>query len=214
MARRTKEDAQKTREQLIEAAETVFYRKGVSKTSLNDIAAEAGVTRGAIYWHFKNKHDVFEAMIQRLKTPLEMLHEAIEHPDEPDPLGRFRELLLYLTREIARDPRRQRAYEIVFLKCELTEDNEPLGTRHRENFLHGSERMRAALEAALNRGQLPAGIDIEQAIIQLHVQLTGLIYLWLLLPETFDFEAEAERVIDAYFYSLQHCFGIDGDCQA
>ena len=66
MARRTKEDAQKTRELLIEAAENVFYDKGVSKASLSDIAESAGVTRGAIYWHFKNKHDVFEAMIERL----------------------------------------------------------------------------------------------------------------------------------------------------
>ena len=77
MARRTKEDAQKTREQLLDAAETVFHRKGVSKTSLNDIAEEAGLTRGALYWHFKNKHDVFEAMLERMDLPLEILHQAI-----------------------------------------------------------------------------------------------------------------------------------------
>src|SRR5690606_10590111 len=62
MARRTKAEAMETREQILDAAELVFHRKGVSCTSLNDIAAEAGVTRGAIYWHFKNKHDVFIAM--------------------------------------------------------------------------------------------------------------------------------------------------------
>lgn len=206
MARRTKEDAQKTREMLIQAAENVFYEKGVSRASLNDIAVAAGVTRGAIYWHFKNKHDVFEAMIQRLKTPLELLHDAIEHPDEPDPLGRFRELLIYLTQQIARDPRRRRVYEIVFLKCELTEENEPLGAKHRQAFLDGSVRIRKALNSAVQRGQLPADIDIEEAIVQLHVQLTGLIYMWLLLPDSFEFEREAERTIDTYFYSLQHCF--------
>ncbi|TNE78273.1 MAG: TetR family transcriptional regulator [Gammaproteobacteria bacterium] len=209
MARRTKEDAQKTREMLIEAAENVFYEKGVSKASLNDIAVAAGVTRGAIYWHFKNKHDVFEAMIERLKTPLEMLHDAIEHPDEPDPLGRFRELLVYLTQQIARDPRRRRVYEIMFLKCEMTEENEPLGSKHRQAFLDGSERIRRALQNALRRGQLPADINIELAIVQLHVQLTGLVYMWLLLPGSFDFEPEAERTIDTYFYALQHCYGED-----
>ncbi|KAA1172779.1 TetR family transcriptional regulator [Marinobacter salinexigens] len=210
MARRTKEDAQKTRELLIEAAENVFFEKGVSKASLNDIAVAAGVTRGAIYWHFKNKHDVFEAMIERLKTPLEMLHDAIEHPDEPDPLGRFRELIIYLTQQISRDPRRRRVYEIMFLKCELTEQNEPLGSKHRQAFLDGTVRIRKALESALKRGQLPADINIEQAIVQLHVQLTGLIYMWLLLPGSFDFEREAEHIIDTYFYALQHCFGADG----
>lgn len=207
MARRTKEDAQKTREQLIEAAETVFYRKGVSRTSLNDIAAEAGVTRGAIYWHFKNKHDVFEAMMEQQKLPLEMLRTLMEDPDQSDPLGRFREFLLYMTQEIARDPRRRRVFEIVFQKCELTEENEPLGSRRRENFRDVSERMQVVLNNAISRGQLPAGLDVERAIIQLHVQLTGLIYTWLLIPDSFNMEKESERVIDAYFYSLQHCFG-------
>ncbi|MGO1659314.1 MAG: TetR family transcriptional regulator [Marinobacter sp.] len=207
MARRTKEDALKTREQLIEAAETVFYRKGVSRTSLNDIATEAGVTRGAIYWHFKNKHDVFEAMMERQKLPLDMLKSIMVDPDESDPLGRLREFLLYLTQEIARDPRRRRAFEIVFLKSELTEENEPLGKRRRENILEVSERMSVVLQNAIAKGQLQPGLDIERAVVYLHVQITGLIYTWLLIPETFDMEKESEKVIDAYFYSLQNCFG-------
>ncbi|MEE3190810.1 MAG: TetR family transcriptional regulator, partial [Pseudomonadota bacterium] len=70
MPRRTKEEALQTRETLIEAAEVVFHRKGVSASSLNDIAKEAGVTRGAVYWHFKNKHDIFQAIVDRLLAPL------------------------------------------------------------------------------------------------------------------------------------------------
>ncbi|MBY0410356.1 MAG: TetR family transcriptional regulator, partial [Burkholderiaceae bacterium] len=57
MARRTKEDANATRTRLIDAAESVFLQKGVSRASLNDIARAAGTTRGAIYWHFKDKVD-------------------------------------------------------------------------------------------------------------------------------------------------------------
>ena len=65
MARRTKEDALVTRDLLLDAAERVFQRRGVSRTSLQEIAQEAGLTRGAIYWHFENKADVFDAMLQR-----------------------------------------------------------------------------------------------------------------------------------------------------
>ncbi|SDW33773.1 transcriptional regulator, TetR family [Marinobacter mobilis] len=209
MARRTKEDAQKTREQLLDAAEMVFHHKGVSKTSLNDIAAEAGLTRGAVYWHFKNKHDVFVAMLERQDLPLETLHKAIESPDEEDPLGRMSEFLRYLMREIANDPKRRRVFEILFLKCEMTEENEPLIARHRKGFLDSSGRMRKVLANAVGRGQLPESLDIDRAILHLHVQLTGLIYLWLLLPGELNFEGEADRVIDAYFNSLQHCFGGD-----
>ncbi|WP_111498464.1 TetR family transcriptional regulator [Marinobacter bohaiensis] len=215
MARRTKEDAQKTREMLLDAAEHVFYEKGVSRTSLNDIAQAAGVTRGAIYWHFKNKHDVFEAMMERQEMPLEMLRAVVEDPDQPDPLGRFRDFMLHLTREIARDPQRRRVFEIMFHKCELTEENEPLVTRHRNNIKDATERMRGVLRNAIRLEQLPESLDVERAIIQLHVQITGLIYFWLLVPDTFDMEKESERVINAYFYSLEHCFvGEDAACGA
>ena len=71
MARRTKEDALATRHQLLDAAERVFAEKGVSRTSLNDIAQAAGASRGAIYWHFKNKADLFNAMLERITLPME-----------------------------------------------------------------------------------------------------------------------------------------------
>lgn len=54
MARRTKEEAEETRIQILDAAERVFYDKGVSRASLAEIASDAGVSRGAIYWHFEN----------------------------------------------------------------------------------------------------------------------------------------------------------------
>src|ERR1700712_1304134 len=57
MVRRTKEEAAETRNSILDAAERVFFEKGVSRTTLADIALEAGVTRGAIYWHFANKGD-------------------------------------------------------------------------------------------------------------------------------------------------------------
>ena len=58
MVRRTKADAEATRLSLLDAAEQLFQARGVSRTSLNDIATAAGTTRGAIYWHFKDKADL------------------------------------------------------------------------------------------------------------------------------------------------------------
>ena len=62
MVRRTKEEAQETRNRILDAAERVFVERGVGRSSLNEIATAAGVTRGAIYWHFQDKADVFNAM--------------------------------------------------------------------------------------------------------------------------------------------------------
>ena len=76
MARRTKEDADATRQALLDAAEAVFYAKGVGRASLAEIAQAAGATRGAIYWHFKDKVDLFNAMMDRVTLPLEACPES------------------------------------------------------------------------------------------------------------------------------------------
>ncbi|WP_148721454.1 TetR family transcriptional regulator, partial [Klebsiella pneumoniae] len=59
MARKTKQQARETRQLILDVALRLFSQQGVSSTSLATIAKAAGVTRGAIYWHFKNKSDLF-----------------------------------------------------------------------------------------------------------------------------------------------------------
>src|SRR5207237_10572393 len=85
MARRTKEDAATTRELLLDAAEREFCERGASRTSLAEVASAAGVTRGAVYWHFRDKSDLFSAMCARAKLPIETMLECPsstpqEHP--------------------------------------------------------------------------------------------------------------------------------------
>ena len=69
--RRTKAEAQETREALLDAAERVFFENGVATTSLTEIAQAASLTRGAIYWHFVDKAALFEAVQERGRLPQE-----------------------------------------------------------------------------------------------------------------------------------------------
>lgn len=66
MARKTKEDAQKTRDQILDAAEHVFYQKGYTLTTMTDIADAAQLSRGAVYGHYKGKLEVATAMAERV----------------------------------------------------------------------------------------------------------------------------------------------------
>ena len=77
LARQTKERAEQTRERIVDAAEQVFYRRGVSRASLEEIAREAGVTRGAVYWHFADKVDLFIAVENRARQPYEQMRAAL-----------------------------------------------------------------------------------------------------------------------------------------
>ena len=90
MARRTRKAALETRSRILDAAERVFSRRGVSRTSLDDIARAAGVTRGAIYWHFKDKADLFGAMLGRVALPMEEMLQRTSEAAGDDPLAHVR----------------------------------------------------------------------------------------------------------------------------
>jgi len=81
--RRTAEEAQQTREAVFQAGLRVFSRKGFEGATLADVAREAGVTRGAIYWHFKNKEAFFEEVVGRLERFYDDLLSDPGMRDEP-----------------------------------------------------------------------------------------------------------------------------------
>ncbi|WP_017906099.1 efflux system transcriptional repressor EmhR [Pseudomonas asplenii] len=196
MVRRTKEEAQETRRQILEAAEKAFYERGVARTTLADIATLAGVTRGAIYWHFSNKADLVQAMLDSLREPLDEMAKASEDQDEPDPLGCMRQLLIHLFQQIALDPKVRRINEILFHKCEFTDEMCDLRRQRRAVSLDCNAHIELALRNAVNRGQLPEHLDTARAAISLHAWVDGILYQWLLAPDSFDLNKDAERWVD------------------
>ncbi|WP_283183313.1 efflux system transcriptional repressor EmhR [Pseudomonas svalbardensis] len=198
MVRRTKEEAQETRSQILEAAEKAFFERGVARTTLADIATLAGVTRGAIYWHFSNKADLVQAMLDTLQEPLDEMAKAkaSESEDELDPLGCMRKLLIHLFHQVALDPKTRRINEILFHKCEFTDEMCDLRQQRREVSLDCNVRIALALSNAVNRGQLPENLDTARAAISLHAYIDGILYQWLLAPDSFELHIEAERWVD------------------
>jgi TetR/AcrR family acrAB operon transcriptional repressor len=203
MVRRTKEAALETRNRILDAAERVFFDKGVSRTSLADIAEEAGVTRGAIYWHFANKGDLFTAMFDRSLLPLDELIAATLDTGEPDPLARMRDLFIWCMRNISLDEQRRRVFDILFLKCEFVEEMGPVRERHQTNMREGREHIERGLRNAIDKKQLPAALDTRRATTLLHAMLTGILHDSLMLPESVDLEHDSERLIDACFDALR-----------
>lgn len=101
--RRTKQEAEATRLEIMSHALQLFADKGIAATSLVEIAAAAGVTRGAIYWHFKNKWDLFDAIWQHYSEPVCRLGQASHDEEEEDPLGKLIELLKLILTNTERD---------------------------------------------------------------------------------------------------------------
>lgn len=203
MARRTKEEAEETRVQILDATERVFHERGVSRASLAEIAAAAGVSRGAIYWHFENKTDLFQAMLERIHMPIEELARASESEDEPDPLGRMRQLMVRLLKRVELDPQSRRVHEILRHKVEYTAALGDLLRKMRDLGAECDLRIAKALGNAVSRGQLPVDLDCRRAAISVHAYLEGIQTNWLLVPEGYSLAAEAEQLVDSLIDMLR-----------
>lgn len=63
-------DAEERRNEILDVAERLFCTKGFDNTSTNDILTEIGIARGTLYYHFKSKEDILDAMIERLTNQM------------------------------------------------------------------------------------------------------------------------------------------------
>lgn len=204
MARRTKEEAEVTRQQILDSAERVFAAKGVAHSTMADIAADAGVSRGAVYWHFTSKNDVFNAMLTRQRDANRVICAAAHNPEEPDPLGQIRRILVQFLHNVVHDPRHRRVSEILHHKCELAGELEDLRQQLQDSGNQIDEDIATSLGNAVRRGQLPADLDIRRAAICMYAYLEGLIANWLLRPASYALDQEAEALVDALLFMLQN----------
>lgn len=200
MPRRTKAEAQATRDSLLDAAERLFQARGVSRTSLQQIASAAGVTRGAVYWHFRDKVDLFAAMMERARLPL-------EEPPAPLPgarpvagpavLAALRDELVRTLALIAGDARVRGLLEIALHKVEFVDELAAVRERHRLAM----EEHRAAIERCLRRAGRPRSTLADEAL-GLNALMAGLIHAWMLAPGSFDLVAGGRAAIATYLAGL------------
>jgi TetR/AcrR family acrAB operon transcriptional repressor len=202
MVRKTKEEACATRSQLLDAAERVFNDKGVSRTSLNEIAVAAGLTRGAIYWHFKNKADLFDAMMERVILPMENMVERAGDRSLDDPLAFIRGCAINVLVRTAQDEQLQRVFDIFCHKCEYVGEMVQLRERQLEGRNACLAEVESGIRNAIIKGQLPATVNARRAAIGMHALIDGLIANWVLDPTYFKLEREAEGMIDIYLAGM------------
>ncbi|BBR62729.1 hypothetical protein WP4W18E08_11540 [Escherichia coli] len=103
MARKTKQEAQETRQHILDVALRLFSQQGVSSTSLGEIAKAAGVTRGAIYWHFKDKSDLFSEIWELSESNIGELELEYQAKFPGDPLSVLREILIHVLESTGND---------------------------------------------------------------------------------------------------------------
>jgi len=203
MAKKTKREAQATRIMILEAAARVLLFRGIARTSLLDVAREAGVTRGAVYWHFENKEHILRTLWEDLLRENNSFFQAMDGQNESDPLGYLVEQLFGYFKRLPQNSQRQRLFRLL-----LNEHNAGgLGRPFLFNKqLFQQERVRtvaALLTAAIVRKQLPPGIDVTLGAIALIAYVDGLAPKFLQLVKMMDVTLETPFLVNGLMQLLR-----------
>lgn len=202
MVKKTREDALATRDALLTAALQTFRERGVAHTRLSDVAARAGVTRGAIYWHFKDKAELFAAVCERGTLPVEALLAEASGTVQRDPLATVKQLALMALKQLAGHADTQAMFDVIFHKCEFTDELAPVVAKNDADRSACLTQVQALFEQAVAVGQLPAHTDTFLATQGMHAYMVGLMHEWVLTPGSYDLAACAEPLLDTYLAGL------------
>lgn len=194
--RRTKAEAEQTRSSLLDAAEELFLRQGVARTTLEMIARAAGVTRGAVYWHFPNKVELFEAMQERVLLPEEEMIQRMEQARPDDAATVLRETFTEAFHMIATDERRRRVFTILLLRCEYVEEMQRSRNRMMRAKQESLDRTTAVLGRLAGAGRLNPVWTPETAGLYLHSLFIGLMLDYLGSPDSMEL-GQAESIISS-----------------
>ena len=203
MARRTKAEAESTRAAILDAAEVLFYQHGVSRTTLEKIAAAAQVTRGAIYWHFQNKADLFNAMLERVRLPFQHLLEALDNNITDEPFEQIRQLYISGLQLIAGSEQHHRVLTIVFHRCEYIDELNPAVNAQDQLDEQAVTVLQRAFERAAAAGSLRDGVSPRLAAMSMHMYVGGIISHFLLKPQQCDLRQHAPALIDTMLQGLK-----------
>jgi TetR/AcrR family acrAB operon transcriptional repressor len=203
MARRTKEEAAATRDSILDAAEKLFVEQGVSRTTLQHIASAAGVTRGAIYWHFDDKGALFNAMMERAILPLEAEMQVLDQAESDDPLVDLRNYMLAVLRRTVEDPGARRVFEIATLKVEFVGEMDAVRQRRQQNMANWMSRAERRIRLAADKGLIGGGVEPDRLALALWIMIDGLIRTWMFDPQGFDLLRMGQCVIDPYLDGLR-----------
>ncbi len=203
MARKTKAEAEETRLKILDAAEGLFFESGVSRTSLEQIAEAAGVTRGAIYWHFADKAALFRALHERVRLPQENIVERAAVEGHPDPLGLIEQVAVDCLKMITTDVRQQRVSTILLLRCEYVGEMADVLKRQQDADAMMRKNLLQIFTMARDNNSLSATWTPAIAAKAFESMMRGLWADWLRFGQSFDLMTVGSQCVTELFQAFR-----------
>lgn len=202
MVRKTKEDAELTRQRIIDAAKEVFLKRGVSRTTLEHIALQAEVTRGAVYWHFKNKTEIFNAMRDRVILPLiDRMDDTLaiaNLADDVDALTQIENSMCVTINGLNENIEMRQIYEIMMIKCEYVDEFATVLQQILNNCSNITEKIQLAYERAQAQNILAPAHTPHALALDTHLFFSGLLHMWVKDADGSRFRHQAKELIQSH----------------
>lgn len=196
MVRQTKENAEITRQRIIDAAREVFLSRGVIRTSMEQIASQAGVTRGAIYWHFSNKTELFTAMREQVLLPLiDRMDDTLLIENNDDPLGQIGKFLYGTIEALNECAHSRQTFEIMMVKCEYVEEFRQILEQTLCNCEQITEKIEQLYKRAKAKDQLRPTDTPAVLAMDTHLFFSGLMHLWVKDLDSKHYRDQAAELI-------------------
>lgn len=201
MVRKTKEDAKLTRQKIVNAARAVFLQRGVSKSTLEHIASQANVTRGAVYWHFNNKAEIFHAIREQVFLPLiDRMDDtlAITSDNSQNPLDQIEASLCHTIHELNDNIEMREIYEIMMIKCEYVDEFALVLHQILNNCSSLIQKIEIAYERAQSQNLLASKLTPRALALDTHLFFGGLLHMWIKDADGTKFRYQAIELIKSH----------------
>jgi TetR/AcrR family acrAB operon transcriptional repressor len=200
--RRTKEQAAVTRSAVLKAALSVFSRKGYAAATLDDVAKAAKVTRGAIYWHFKSKADLYNTLVQEFSARgAAVVQQAVAEGGTLIEI--LRRVFVRQCALIEDDKEARAVMELALFKTGLDPD---LKAGRKQQVQAGTVLLKgiaSAMRQGVAQGVLRSDIDPADMARAFIAFENGVIQLWLTTPASFSLKRSADSFADILIAGLQ-----------
>jgi len=200
--RKTKKEAEKTKATILKSALKVFLKNGYSKTSLSDIAKNAGYTRGAVYWHFKDKSEILEKIISKFHDRFSSKQNNILE-SSLDPIQKINEMININLPLLFNNKEFRDFIKLTWFKTEIDQH---------EGLLQGkiaitktfNDTITTLFIEASSEGLLKKGVDPEITSLTVTSIINGIYRGYFIMPDKLQSENTSRTIIENYLNQIKN----------
>jgi TetR/AcrR family acrAB operon transcriptional repressor len=199
--RRTKAEAALTRQAILRSSLAVFSTKGYAATRLDDVARLAGVTRGAVYWHFRGKPELYQALLQTYAARAAQIQEEVLR-EGGTWATTVQRLIVRLFTTVEQDRGLQAVLELGLFKTEESSELRSIQRRQLDAAEEELRRLAEVIRQAAARGEVRPDVSPEVAARAFLGLQNGVLRQWLLHPRSFSLADLAPALAEAFLHGV------------